>query len=343
MENIDGRKNKLKNKNLGLLLLVGTILLPILIATPALATQFTGCLGVSKGTLYNINAGASPLSPCSKADAIISFYDNNTVDTLQTQVTTLNNTVNTLQTQVTTLNNTVNTLQTQVTTLQSTLQYVTLTGKDIYITGANLHILSGSGSTDGAVNGLGNLIIGYNEVRVPGINNRTGSHNLILGSQNNYLSYGGLVAGSVNTISGPYSSVSGGFHNTASGYYSSTSGGYNNTASGYVASVSGGSSNTASSLEASVSGGYNNNASGWWASVSGGEQNTASGYGASVSGGYDNTASGTKASVSGGYNNTASGYGASVSGGHNSIAPAGWNWAAGTGGDPYTGYFFSNS
>ena len=39
---------------------------------------------------------------------------------------------------------------------------------------------------------------------------RTGSHNLVLGDENNYSSYGGQVAGSDNTISNGYASVSGG-------------------------------------------------------------------------------------------------------------------------------------
>jgi len=50
------------------------------------------------------------------------------------------------------------------------------------------------------VNGLGNLIIGYNELRGSG-DNRIGSHNLILGSKNNFASYGGMVAGTLNDIS----------------------------------------------------------------------------------------------------------------------------------------------
>jgi hypothetical protein len=87
-------------------------------------------------------------------------------------------------------------------------------------TGCNLYIQNGLGATNGepnhpddldspVVNGLGNLIIGYN---VGGHNNgdvRTGSHNLILGDQNNYSSFGGIVAGSSNAISAPYASVSG--------------------------------------------------------------------------------------------------------------------------------------
>src|SRR5262249_13299411 len=49
--------------------------------------------------------------------------------------------------------------------LSHRLQYVSLTGQDMYITGANLHIVNGNGSTYGTANGLGNLIVGYNESR----------------------------------------------------------------------------------------------------------------------------------------------------------------------------------
>ncbi len=112
----------------------------------------------------------------------------------------------------------------------------TVTGKDVYLTGYNLHIRSGSGSTSGAVNGYGNLIIGYNEAGSSP--KRTGSHNLILGTQNNYTSYGGIVAGNANTISGIYASVVGGRSGTASGSYSCIAGGYKNTTSTiYTAAV----------------------------------------------------------------------------------------------------------
>ena len=140
--------------------------------------------------------------------------------------------------------------------LQDLLQHFSRNGNDISITGANLWIKSGSGTTDGAVNGLGNLIVGYNELREDRNDDRTGSHNIIVGTRNNYTSYGGLVAGysehdfrrltprsaaeTGNTASGEYSSVSGGDGNTASGQYSSVSGGGGNTASGDFSSVSGG-------------------------------------------------------------------------------------------------------
>jgi hypothetical protein len=210
--------------------------------------------------------------------------------------------------------------------LEYKLQYITGGANEVVITGANLRIVNGLGETD-TTNGLGNLIVGYNELRqlppssCPPENQnlckdtRTGSHNVVVGDGLNFSSFGGLVIGQFNEISGEFASVSGGADNTASGNYSSVSGGQRNTASGFAASVSGGHFNTASGFESSVSGG---------------QSNTASGGGfSSVSGGVGNTASGGFASVSGGRVNTASGDFASVSGGLQRTAPGRDNWAAG--------------
>jgi hypothetical protein len=215
---------------------------------------------------------------------------------------------------------------------------------EVVITGANLRIVNGLGSTE-TTNGLGNLIVGYNELRGDGFTDtRTGSHNVVVGRENNFSRFGGIVVGQFNEISGDWSSVSAGNGNTASGLFSSVSAGDNNTASGRFSSVSGGGSNTASGdwssvsggvfhtasgIDSSVSGGANNTASGINSSVSGGLQNTASSGHSSVSGGENNTASGPISSVSGGENNTASGLFSSVSGGSNRTAPAQDNWAAG--------------
>jgi len=99
--------------------------------------------------------------------------------------------------------------------------------------GANVQIVSGSGTTDSAVDGTGNLIVGYNELRLaPAPNDRSGSHNLVVGKKHNFSSFGSFVTGHSNTASGYYSSVSGGNYNTASGSYSSVSGGRNRTAAG---------------------------------------------------------------------------------------------------------------
>jgi hypothetical protein len=115
-------------------------------------------------------------------------------------------------------------LSARVAALETLLAGVTRSGNDIVIDGANLHIRSGSGATGGAVNGLGNLVIGYNESRGEG-DIRSGSHNLVIGSQQNYSSFGGLVAGFRNAVSGAFASVTGGFGNTAVGNRSTVGGG----------------------------------------------------------------------------------------------------------------------
>ncbi len=96
----------------------------------------------------------------------------------------------------------VDALETRIQALETLLTNFSRSSNEITIRGANLHIVSGSGSTNATVNGLGNLIIGYNEARTSG-NDRTGSHNLVIGAKQNFSSYGGMVAGYSNTISGP--------------------------------------------------------------------------------------------------------------------------------------------
>ncbi|HHZ97212.1 MAG TPA: hypothetical protein EYN67_17080 [Flavobacteriales bacterium] len=199
-----------------------------------------------------------------------------------------------------------------ITQLQSTLtlqqvyieqlqQYISVTDQTVLISGANLQVVNGDGMTDVGVNGTGNIIIGYNEDNG---DVKSGSHNLVVGKNHTYSSYGGIVLGIDNSIEGAYSSVSGGLNNTASGDGSSVSGGRNNTASAYNSSVSGGWQNTASGNYSSVSGGYFNTASGLGSFVLGGLYNTASGNYSSASGGFLNTASGDQSSVVGDAGNT---------------------------------------
>lgn len=194
--------------------------------------------------------------------------------------------------------------------LERTLTHVTsVTGAgglpEVVITGANLRLVNGLRAT-ATTNGLGNLLVGYNEPR-QGENVHTGSHNVVVGQGHNFSSFGGLVVGRQNEISGAFAVVSGGFDNTASGASAAVSGGIFNRASGASAAVSGGFDNTASASATSVSGGQGNTASRDSATVSGGHGNTASGYTAAISGGQANTASGVTASVSGGRNHTARG------------------------------------
>jgi hypothetical protein len=143
----------------------------------------------------------------------------------------------------------------EIAALQAQTQFLSVSNGEMFVTGTNLHIVNGFGATS-QVNGKGNLIVGYNQPRNDGTDDRSGSHNLIAGDFNNYSSFGGLVAGFNNNVTGIYSSVSGGNGNTASGSSSSISGGRFNTASFHWCSVSGGESNTASQLGSSVSGGF---------------------------------------------------------------------------------------
>ena len=188
---------------------------------------------------------------------------------------------------------------TRVTALENKTQFMSVSGSVTRFSGTNLQIVSGSGATNGAINGLGNLIIGYNALRgVPSSiasNDRTGSHNLVMGDLNNYSSYGGIVAGYANSITNIYASVIGGYLNIASGDNSTVSGGFENIASGTASSVSGGGINTASGPAASVSGGLINTSAHYYTSVSGGRSVLMSSFSGWAAGGdyYPGTGPGT--------------------------------------------------
>ncbi|HEX5322792.1 MAG TPA: hypothetical protein VFW40_03320 [Capsulimonadaceae bacterium] len=184
------------------------------------------------------------------------------------------------------------------------------TGTELYFTGVNVHIITGLGATNGdpanpfdfrgdsgpiVTNGLGNLIIGYNVLGRPfghPVDVRTGSHNLILGDGNNYSSYGGIIGGQLNTISGTYASVIDGSSNKASLDFALVTGGVNNTASGAVSVVTGGSTNASSGEGTVITGGNLGTASGFGSVLIGGDSNTSSGFDSVELGGNGNTASG---------------------------------------------------
>lgn len=132
-------------------------------------------------------------------------------------------------------------LENRIKKLTALLEGISRSKGEIIFSGVNVRIVNGSGSTEGKLNGLGNLIVGYNEPRGEGHETlHSGSHNVIVGSKHNYSSYGGLVVGAANTISGKYSSVCGGQWNTATGEYSSVSGGHLNAAKGNYSCIRGG-------------------------------------------------------------------------------------------------------
>lgn len=129
------------------------------------------------------------------------------------------------------------------------IQHFSRSGNNVLITGANVYIRNGMGSTvNNGFNGLGNLILGYNEGRNQGSANpdvRTGSHNLIVGVGANYARNASIITGINNSSGNNFASVYGGTGNYANAVYSSVVGGYNNTASGGWATILGGRDRTA--------------------------------------------------------------------------------------------------
>jgi hypothetical protein len=199
----------------------------------------------------------------------------------------------------------------------------------IRFTGVNVQIVNGLGATNGdtadpysfnepptATNGVGNLIVGYNEPMNDGHDVRTGSHNIVGGAiGSNYTRWGGIVVGSHNQILGPGACAVGGAANQASGVWSVASGGYANVGSGYLSSVTGGSQSTAS---------------GEYSTITGGNVNSATGNNSWVGGGELNNATGILAGVCGGEQNTAAGYGSVIGGGRTRMVSGTDNWQAGS-------------
>jgi hypothetical protein len=108
-------------------------------------------------------------------------------------------------------------LQDKLKALESLLRHIEVVTtpdglQDVVITGANLRIVNGLGSTNcrdeasgtpipDCPNGLGNLIVGYNETRLPEVgppDRRTGSPNIIVGREQNFSH---SIAFSGNTLS----------------------------------------------------------------------------------------------------------------------------------------------
>jgi hypothetical protein len=124
--------------------------------------------------------------------------------------------------------------------LKTILPYIKLVARGvggkptIEFSGANVQIVNGEGSTQTA-NGAGNLIIGYDES--PG--QQTGSHDVIVGPEDGYTSYGSIIGGRDNKALAPYDFVAG-IANKTSDEGASVSGGKENTAEASFSSIFGG-------------------------------------------------------------------------------------------------------
>lgn len=241
--------------------------------------------------------------------------------------------------------------------------------KTVRFSGVNVQIVNGLEATNGhpadpssidsgltTTNGLGNLIIGYNEAN--GQSERTGSHNLVVGTGQDYTSFGGALAGADNAIRAPYASALAGQLNTVSGAWSSVAGGFQNMAQGTHSAINGGQLNQVGAQVrfGAILGGvfnrvlyYSAGANGEGSTISGGSSNLVNGASYSIIaggsgnsceyrscsailGGGDNTVRASNAAIVGGASNvisenTGSGFdgeGSVIVGGSQNRAE-GWN------------------
>jgi hypothetical protein len=175
--------------------------------------------------------------------------------------------------------------------------------RTVRISAANLQLVDGTGDTDGTPNGLGNLMIGYAESHA-GLE-RGGSHNVVLGRDNEWSSFGGLVTGRYNRVAGEDTAVIGGRYSDTTGAGAVSIGGLGADVSGEGAVGVGGTENSLSGVHAVAVAGLRNEANGPHSLAAGGWKVEASGDRATVIGGFHNDASGTGAVVAGGDSNTA--------------------------------------
>lgn len=184
---------------------------------------------------------------------------------------------------------------------------LTVEGGNVQIRNASAYTSGGAGTTDSTPDGTGNLIVGWNES--VGGEVRTGSHNVILGVQHSYTSYGALITGEGNSASGSWAVLLGGSSNSvASAGGVSIGGQQNEIFSSATGGVSvGGQTGDVVNGDAVLVGGVGNTASGIASVVVAGQQGTAAGDYSLAGGGTLATSSGQSAAVIGGYNVTVGG------------------------------------
>lgn len=342
--------------------------------TPALASEVNSNFTAVE---VSVDDNAQDISSLQSTMAQLMFEYGNIVDDLeevteamvdqQAEINDLNNTVASLQAEIVSLNNiagsqvlSIQQLQQDLTAIENNtvleldglLRYSEINSyPTAEFTAVNVQVNNGTGTTDGNVNGLGNITIGYNETSINAtyfcsdssydeedncINNggywdnnvRRGSHNLIVGKSNSYDDFGSIIGGNRNNSNGAYTFVAGS-NNRVYADNSSIVGGGGNQTNAISSSISSGLFNSANGYASSISGGQYNVTLGYGSSVTGGYANTASGSESVVTGGEDNISSGEKSSVTGGSSNTASGHHSVVSGGFNRIASSYLDWRAG--------------
>ena len=159
----------------------------------------------------------------------------------------------------------------------------------ISFSGANVSVDNGASSTQ-TLNGLGNVIIGYN---LSDSDVRTGSHNLIVGDRHSYSSSSSIVSGNNHRASGGSVALLGGSNNVVSADFGVVAGGESSSVAsdghhfiggGFGAQINGGEHNaTLGGVDPTIE-------SGSYSLVIGGESNTIeSSYDSVVVGGDGNS------------------------------------------------------
>lgn len=192
------------------------------------------------------------------------------------------------------------------------------------VDGGNLRVQDGTGATyseSGAGNGLGNVIIGYDEDNG---DEKSGSHNLVVGPYHSYAFAGNVVSGYDNTVSATAAAVLGGYGHYVGGDQSVAIGGTYATVSGYHSVSLGGNLNTVSGPNSVSVGGFSTDLSGDNSVTVGGFDNTLTGENAAIVAGDHHHLSGAAGAVLGGSAHTVSGGSAvAVGGDHASVSGTG--------------------
>lgn len=236
--------------------------------------------------------------------------------TLQGQkISTLQTTVTSQGQQITTLTTALSSAQASLSTFNGILHFFSVSGQNIIITGANLQLENGMGDTH-QKNGLGNLILGYENVT-----NILGSHNLVSGDGNSVSGCGSIVTGFQNYASGNDGLVAGGSNNTVYGNSSLCLGGDTNVVIPNSAGAVLGSHNTVSDLgtHGLAMGGSNNQVAGNFGLIMNGDSNSiGSTVNATIIGGGNNLADGGQ-----GYSVICAGFQNHMDGGYDSFIGGG--------------------
>ncbi len=323
--------------NCGILIFIGALAAPAFAAsvdtpntfsagTPAIAAQVNQNFQALKTAVNDNDSRISAMESALASLRAELSGTNSTIADLEAELTAANGVIASLDTKLTEAGDATTNLEVKLTSANAVItslrkdldavegnsvlaldDYLSFNTDSGYATalfsGINVQVHNGTNPNNifTTVNGLGNVIIGFNLPKLSGdevcsvgpyysqgscetaggiwaLSHKTGSPNLVGGTANSYTSVGGLVFGDGNGITRRYATVGGGKDNLASGYASSVNGGRNNIAMSNMSVVNGGYNNSAENLYTSVNGGNGNRAINIGSTVGGGSGRVTSLY-----------------------------------------------------------------